>query len=148
LDSLLGANRAFSGVVIDPVPAGVRKSSDGDRNDSRQHSDDSDLEESSPPSSRQQQQQQQHCEAQQNWRSSPVKSRKSSLVHPRQPVIPLSSVKISADGNLADQLECLADRAEAELKKLMHQQEEIDRNADMEKETTSKLVRILPTEKR
>ena len=146
MDSLLGANRAFSGVVIDPVPAGVRKSSE---NDSRQNSDDSDVEEtSSQQHHQQQQQQQQHCEAR---RSSPVKSRKSSLVHPRQPVIPLSSVKISADGNLADQLECLADRAEAELKKLMHQQEEIDRKADMDEEEenkTSKQIRILPTEKR
>jgi hypothetical protein len=26
LDSLLGTNRAFSGVVIDPVPSGIRKS--------------------------------------------------------------------------------------------------------------------------
>ena len=64
LESLLGANRAFSGVVIDPVPAGVRKSStfddhSGDRNDSRD-SDNSDNEDQSP---QHHQQQQQHQEA-------------------------------------------------------------------------------------
>ena len=53
LDSLLGANRAFSGVVIDPVPSGVRKSStfddqDAEENPSNGSSDNTDSEEQPP----------------------------------------------------------------------------------------------------
>jgi hypothetical protein len=116
LDSLLGANRAFSGVVIDPVPAGIRKSGNFDDVEFDNNVIDDNISD----------------EAQHQHRNSPVKSRKSSLVHPRQPVIPLADIKITPDGNLAHQLECLADRAEAELKKLKNQQEEKDRQVATE----------------
>ena len=123
-DSLLGANRAFSGVVIDPVPAGIRKSGNFDdlevANNNNNHVFEDDNSDESPTQQQQQQQQ----------RGSPVKSRKSSLVHPRQPVISLSDVKITPDGNLAHQLECLADRAEAELRKLMILQGDKDLKAE------------------
>ena len=46
--------------------------------------------------------------------------RKASLTHhgPRQPVIPPSSVKISADGNLAGKLQMLSGQAEAKLRQI------------------------------
>jgi hypothetical protein len=103
LDSLLGSNRAFSGVVIDPVPGG-RKPAGNIENDCDMQNEFVE-----------------DCESQLTQKS-PVKSRKSSLVHPRQPVIPPSSVKITPDANLAIQLDCLADRAEAELEKRRIQQ--------------------------
>lgn len=106
LDSLLGSNRAFSGVVIDPVPGG-RKSGGTVENDGEIQNDSGE-----------------ECELQLSQKS-PVKSRKSSLVHPRQPVIPPSSVKITPDANLAMQLDCLADRAEAELEKRRIQQVQV-----------------------
>ena len=66
-------------------------------------------------------------------------------------MIPPSSVKISADGNLADQLECLADRAEAELKKQMmhHQQEEIAKKSEVEDlPLSTKFLNVVTSEKR
>ncbi len=65
-------------------------------------------------------------------------------------MIPPSSVKISADGNLADQLECLADRAEAELKKqMMHQQEEIAKKSEVEDlPLSTKSLNVVTSEKR
>lgn len=102
LDIIFGGNRAFSGVVIDPVPGCRRSAGTTESELVIQNESNEDLEAL--------------------IQKSPIKSRKSSLVHPRQPVIPPSSVKITSDANLAMQLDCLADRAEAELEKRRNQQ--------------------------
>lgn len=142
MEGLFGVNRAFSGVVIDPVPAGIRKSGNFDDLEiDSNHAEDNHSDSNETQKLQQQQLQHQH-------RNSPIKSRKSSLVHPRQPVIPLSDVKITPDGNLAHQLECLADRAEAELKKLMQNKRE---EKDMKPESDDRshdLVTIMSAEKR
>lgn len=92
LDSTLGSNRTFSRVVIDPVPGGNKNSSPDYWNQCDNSSNND-------------------CK----W--SPRKPRKNSLPPQRQSVIPPSSVKITSNANLAKQLDSLADRAAAEIKK-------------------------------